>query len=300
WDGRSDSQWSQALGPLEAALEHGGTRTRFVHLLAEEPAYRNAYEQVFGPLPDLSDRNRFPDNAGPVEDEKAAAAWQAMSVEDRDTVTRIFVNMGKAIAAYERLILPGPAPFDNYVEALLAGDDKAMQTALSPDAVAGLRVFIGKGMCINCHNGPLLTNQGFQNVGIPVAEGLSIDEGRYRGIQQARKSEFNCLGKYSDAGEGDCAELRFAQQSRDEIIGAFKVPTLRNVADTAPYTHSGEYATLAEAIEHYDLIPVAPIGYTELFPIAQTEADLKQLEAFLRSLSGPPAIAPEFLQAPAK
>jgi cytochrome c peroxidase len=223
-----------------------------------------------------------------------------MSAEDRDTVTRIYVNAGKAIAAYERLILPGPAPFDNYVDALLAGDDQAMQKALTADAVAGLRVFIGKGMCMNCHNGPLFTNYGFQNVGIPIAKGLGIDEGRYRGALEVMKSEFNCLGKYSDAGENDCAELRFAQLSRDEIVGAFKVPTLRNVAETAPYTHSGEYATLATAIEHYNLIPVAPIGYTELFQIAQTEDELRQLEAFLRSLSGPPAIAPALLQPPAK
>jgi len=150
-------------------------------------------------------------------------------------------------------------------------------------------------MCINCHNGPLFTNHGFQNVGIPIAKGLGIDEGRYRGLLQAKSSEFNCLGKYSDAGENDCAELRFAQMSRDEIVGAFKVPTLRNVADTAPYTHSGEYATLAEAIEHYDNIPVAPIGYTELFTIRVTDNELQQLEAFLRSLSGPPVIAPALL-----
>jgi cytochrome c peroxidase len=291
WDGRSDSQWSQ----VENELEHGASRTRYAHVLYADPVYRKQYEAVFGALPDLSDRSRFPDNAGPVSDKAAAAAWQAMTETDREAVTRVFVNMGKAITAYERLILPGPAPFDYYVEALLAGDDQAMQKALEPDAVAGLRVFIGKGNCINCHNGPLFTNYGFQNVGIPIAEGLGIDEGRYRGILQAKDSEFNCLGKYSDAGKNDCAELLFAQMSRDEIIGAFKVPTLRNVAETAPYTHSGEYATLAEAIEHYDNIPVAPIGYTELITIRVTDNELQQLEAFLRSLSGPPAIAPALL-----
>jgi cytochrome c peroxidase len=300
WDGHSDSQWSQALGPLENGLEHGGSRTRYAHILYTDPVYRAQYESVFGPLPDLSDHSRFPDKAGPVSDKAAADAWQAMSEPDQEAVTRVFVNMGKAIAAYERLLLPGPAPFDNYVEALLDDDEQAMQRALKPDAVAGLRVFIGKGMCINCHNGPLFTNHGFQNVGVPIAEGLTIDEGRYRGVKQVVQSEFNCLGKYSDAGENNCAELRFAQMSRDEIVGAFKVPTLRNVADTAPYTHSGEYATLARVVEHYDKIPVAPIGYTDLFPITLTEDESRQLEAFLRSLSGPPAIAPEFLLAPAQ
>jgi cytochrome c peroxidase len=300
WDGRSDSQWSQALGPLENELEHGGSRTRYAHILYSDPVYREQYEAIFGALPNLSDRSRFPEKAGPVSDQAAADAWQAMSDTDREAVTRVFVNMGKAIAAYERLIMPGPAPFDTYVEALLAGNGEAMQAALSPDAIAGLRVFISKGMCINCHNGPLFTNHGFQNVGIPVAKGLEIDEGRYRGVQQVVQSEFNCLGKYSDAGENDCPELRFVQKSRDETIGAFKVPTLRNVADTAPYTHSGEYTTLARVIEHYDRFPTAPIGFTELFPIQLTDKESAQLEAFLRSLSGPPVIAPALLQPPAK
>jgi len=298
WDGRSDSQWSQALGPLENSLEHGGSRNQYAHILYADPVYREQYESVFSALPDLSDHKRFPGNAGPVSDKTAADAWQAMTETDREAVTRVFVNMGKAIAAYERLILPGPAPFDHYVEALLAGDDQAMQKALTPDAIAGLRVFIGNGTCINCHNGPLFTNHGFQNVGIPIAEGLGIDEGRYRGTLEVVKSEFNCLGKYSDAGEKDCAELRFAQMSRDEIVGAFKVPTLRNVAETAPYTHSGEYATLDQVIKHYNKFPTAPIGFTELFPIQLTNDEPAQLEAFLRSLSGPPAIAPEFLRPP--
>ena len=56
----------------------------------------------------------------------------------------------------------------------------------SPDCM-----FIGKGACINCHNGPLSTNNGVQNVAIPVAEGLTLYEGRYRGAQQIVQSEFN-------------------------------------------------------------------------------------------------------------
>jgi len=298
WDGRSDSQWSQALGPLENELEHGGTRTRYAHILFDDPAYRDLYEDVFGPMPDLSDTDRFPENAGPVTDETAAGAWEAMSVADREAVTRVFTNMGKAIAAYERRLLPGHSAYDLYVEALLAGDEQAMQEALSADAVAGLRVFIGKGMCINCHNGPLFTNHSFHNTGIPVAAGFGIDEGRWRGVLEVRQSEFNCLGKYSDASDDDCVELRFAQTSRDETVGAFKVPTLRNVAETAPYTHSGEYPTLARVIQHYNRFPTAPIGYTELLPIQLSEKEERQLEAFLRSLSAAPAIDLKYLHPP--
>ena len=63
WDGRKDSMWSQALGPLEDAVEHGGNRTQYVHLIAEH--YREPYEAIFGPLPDLS---HLPLSAGPVDD----------------------------------------------------------------------------------------------------------------------------------------------------------------------------------------------------------------------------------------
>src|SRR5689334_13022771 len=61
WDGRADSQWGQALGPLESAVEHGGTRTQYAHVLAKH--YRSEYEATFGALPELS---RLPQKAGPV------------------------------------------------------------------------------------------------------------------------------------------------------------------------------------------------------------------------------------------
>jgi len=73
WDGRKDSQWAQALGPLESAVEHGGTRAQYAHLIDE--VYRAEYESIFGSLPDFSDRARFPEVAAPVEDESARAAW---------------------------------------------------------------------------------------------------------------------------------------------------------------------------------------------------------------------------------
>jgi cytochrome c peroxidase len=298
WDGRRDSQWAQALTPLESPIEHGGTRTQYVHILDEDEIYRAEYEAIFGGLPDFSDRTRFPDMAGPVEDSEARAAWEAMTSVDRQAVSRAYANMGKAIAAYERLIMPGPSGFDRYVQALLEGDEEAMQSALTPDEVAGLRLFIGLGNCIRCHNGPLFTNNGFHNIGVPTAEGLPLDMGRIRGVQEVISSEFNCLGQYSDAGPDDCAELRFVKTLGQELPGAFKVPTLRNVAETAPYMHSGQFATLQEVLNHYNQLPAAPIGHSELTPINFSDSELAQLEAFLRSLSGPLATDPTILAPP--
>jgi len=296
WDGRKDSQWAQALGPLESAVEHGGTRTQYAHLIDEE--YRLQYETVFGALPDFSDRTRFPEAAGPVDDPAARAAWEAMAEPDRDAVTQVYVNMGKSIEAYERQIIPGPSRFDAYVAALLSDDRAGMAEALTDEEVAGLRLFIGRGQCINCHNGPLFTNNEFHNTGVPAGAGLPVDAGRASGVQQVLEDEFNCLSQWSDAAPADCAELRFVTSEGEQLAGAFKVPTLRNVAERAPYMHAGQFATLAEVLSHYRHPPPAPVGHTELEPLGLTAVEVAQLEAFLRALSGPLSVAPALLIPP--
>lgn len=282
WDGRKDSQWAQALGPLESPVEHGGNRTQYAHLI--EQYYKSDYEAIFGPLPDLSD---LPANAGPVEDTAAHAAWDTMSEEDREVVTRVYANMGKAIAAYERQIMPGPSRFDTYVEAVIQGDTKTMAATLTPDEVAGLRLFIGKANCLQCHNGPLLTDNHFHNTGVPAAPDLPADTGRALGAQQVLTDEFNCLSPYSDAGPDDCTELRFMVAEGYELERQFKAPSLRNVAERAPFMHAGQFNTLHSVLEHYNVAPAAPAGHSELEPLELSERELDQLLAFLHTLSGP-------------
>jgi cytochrome c peroxidase len=298
WDGRADSQWAQALGPLENPVEHGGTRTQYAHWINQY--YRPEYESLFGPLPDLTDWSRFPKTAGPVEDPDARAAWEVMSAEDRDAVSWIYANMGKAIAAYERLIVPGASRFDVYVEALLTGDTDTMDEALTADEIGGLRLFIGEANCIQCHNGPLFTNNDFHNTGVPPRSGTAPDVGRQAGVHMVLEDEFNCLGSYSDADEDECPELQFLIDSGDALAGAFKPPTLRNVAETAPYMHAGQYADLFMVVRHYRHPPEAAVGQTELEPLPFMHTGMMQLEAFLQSLSGPLATPPDLLTAPNK
>jgi cytochrome c peroxidase len=281
WDGRKDSQWAQALGPLESPVEHGGNRTQYAHLI--EQHYKAEYEAIFGPLPDLS---TLPTSAGPVEDATARAAWDAMSEQDRETVTRIYANLGKTIAAYERRILPAPSRFDTYIEAVINGDTETMKATLTPDEVAGLRLFIGKANCLQCHNGPLFTDNHFHNTGVPAAPDLPEDTGRALGAQQVLADEFNCLSPYSDAGPGDCSELRFMVAEGHELERQFKAPSLRDVADRAPYMHAGQFDSLYAVLEHYNSAPEAPAGHSELEPLMLSELELNQLIAFLHSLSG--------------
>ncbi|HZH10386.1 MAG TPA: cytochrome c peroxidase [Microvirga sp.] len=276
WDGRKDSLWSQALGPLESPVEHGGNRTHYARLIAEH--YREHYAAVFGPLPEMK---HLPPQAGPVANPQAAAAWEAMPDADREAVNRVFANIGKAIAAFERTILPAPTRFDAYASALGSGSGSGI---LTDDEIAGLRLFIGRGQCINCHNGPLLTDNHFHNTGVPAPSGLPEDRGREAGATLVREDPFNCLGSYSDAGESDCAELRFMTAEGHELLRAFKTPSLRGAAARPPYMHAGQIGTLAEVVAHYSAAPAAPAGHSELRPLNLTETEQRQLMAFLTTL----------------
>jgi cytochrome c peroxidase len=293
WDGRADSQWAQALGPLESAAEHGGSRAQYAHVVAS--SYRREYEAVFGTLPRL---DGVPTHAGPVADTTWRAAWGRIPPARQDDVSRVYANIGKAIAAYERRIALAPSRFDRYVDDELAGRAHTPASALSDDEERGLRLFIGKASCVNCHNGPRFTDDHFHNTGVSRAAGLPEDSGRAVGVRQAVASEFACTSRYSDAKDGDCDELRFATTEGEELVRAYKTPSLRGVAERAPYMHAGQIATLTDVVAHYDRAPRAPAGHSELKPLRLSADERRQLEAFLRTLSAPPAAPTALLRAP--
>lgn len=270
WDGRRDSLWSQALTPLEDVNEHGTTRAEVVALVATDPRYRETYREVFGTAPDTSSE------AG---------------------IDRAFANIGKAIAAYERLLVPGPARFDRYVEALLEGEEKEARGILTPDEIAGLRLFIGEAQCTQCHNGPLFTNNEFHNTGTISFPGDVPDQGRIAGVPEVQVDPFNCLGEFSDADAGSCAELEFVLTG-PHLLGAFRTPSLRNLGGTAPYMHKGQFETLADVLEHYNEAPPAMIGHSDIEPLGLGRRELRQLEAFLLTLDAPPATDAAWLQPP--
>jgi cytochrome c peroxidase len=288
WDGKADSLWAQALLPLEHPAEHGGDRLTYARLLAEH--YGEQYTAIYGTLPDLADDSRFGGQASPAGSPEQQAAWARLAPADQEAITRILVNMGKALAAYQRTLLPQPARFDRYVAALDgAGNLPSAASAdsrLSAEELAGLRLFIGKGQCINCHNGPLLTNFEFHNTGVPSVLGLPLDGGRRTGLTALQTSDFTCLGRYSDAAPTECGEIRFLDPD-SAADGSFRTPTLRNAAATAPYMHGGQYATLREAVEHYSQGGYALVGHNELAPLNLSEQEVQALVAFLTTLTGP-------------
>ena len=270
WDGRKDSQWSQALSPLEDPNEHGSSRMQVLSVVASVGDYRSAYEELFGAPPNLM-RQKEIDHA--------------------------FANIGKAIAAYERLLLPGESRFDRYVAHLESGGDHLDQEFLSSREIRGLRLFISSARCTECHNGPLLTNNEFHNTGLLSIAGETPDRGRIDGVRTLWADPFNCLGAFSDDPERRCDELRYVRTGV-ELIGATRTPSLRNIAGTAPFQSKGQFRTLAEVLDHYNSAPPAMIGHNEAKELGLSQWELANLEAFLGTLAAPVAADPRWLVAP--
>jgi cytochrome c peroxidase len=176
WDGRSDSLEDQALGPIANPIEMNLPIEEAVKKIAAIDGYQRQFQSVFG---------------------------EAVNAE----------NLAKAIAAFERTVLSGNAPFDR----VKAGDSNA----LSEQAQAGMKLFFGKANCSGCHSGPNFTDNGFHNLGVNF-----------------------------DKADKDLGREVYSKLQGDR--GAFKTPTLRDIARTAPYMHDGSLATLEDVVEYYN------------------------------------------------
>ena len=214
------------------------------------------------------------------------------------TKNRVFANIGKSIAAYERLLMPGPSRFDAYVAIVTGAEQAAGQSILTDDEVMGLRLFVGEAACTQCHNGPLFTNHEFHNTGVISLPGEVPDKGRVAGVREVLADPFNCIGLYSDDLEKNCAELEYAR-SGPELIGAMRTPSLRNLGGTGPYMHKGQLETLGEVLQHYNDAPLAMIGHNEAKPLRLNDRELGQIEAFLGTLDAPLATPDIWLAPPA-
>lgn len=157
-------------------------------------------------------------------------------------------QVAKAIATFERTVLSGNSPYDRYK----AGDKKAMNR----QQVRGLDVFVNKAKCDQCHEGINFTTNAYHNLGV--------------GMDKANP----------DPG-------RFAVTKDPKDWGAFKTPTLREIANTAPYMHDGSLKTLDDVVEFYNKGGTPNKNLDEkIKPLHLSEQDKKDLVAFLKSLNG--------------
>lgn len=230
WDGRFDRAWTQALAPLENADEIGSSRIEVVRRLVA--SHRAAYEAAF-PRAALPDPSRLPERGKPGD-----AAYDALPADTKDVVTRVFVDAGKAIAAYERTFVYPRIRLDRYAR----GDF----TALSSAEKAGLATFLDAG-CVQCHFGPRLTDDAFHTT--RARDGATPDRGRADALVAAAvwSTELGPASRFSDARMPP-PRLVVPDAS---TIGAFKTPSLRLVAAGGPYGHAGTMAKLVDVTEHY-------------------------------------------------
>ena len=299
WDGRADSLWSQALGPLENVKEHGNNRLNVAKFIQEN--YVEAYENIFGQVPNLDDIDLR--HASPLSvDPTLRKNWDNLTERQKRNVNRVFVNIGKAISAYERKLLPAPSRFDYFVESLSQSHSGNQHKWLSREEQRGLKLFISEdgGRCTQCHNGPYFTNSDFQAIAVPPIPSKGGDLGRLDGVKKFASTEFHCLSEYSDADpeKGDCDESIYRKQTGIELSGAFKVPSLRNVSKTAPYMHGGQLKNLKEVLHYYNRAPVELGAHSEIMPMTLLPRELKMIEAFLKSLDSEIAAEPQWLEAP--
>ncbi len=263
WDGAQDNLWAQNLRPLLDRREMGIGPAGAARLVRTDRRLACAYRQAFG--------------AAPGADSE-----------------RVFVDLGKALAAFLETLVSGRTPFDDFRDALARGD-AAGQARYPAAARRGLRLFVGRGRCAFCHFGPAFTNGEFADIGLPhfVEPGQDggrrrVDPGRHGGIRALRRSPYTLLGRFNDDPQRRTAAGTRHVRLRHSNFGEFRVPGLRNVALTAPYMHAGSLDSLADVVRHYSTLDEERLhagGERILRRLDLTEGEQADLVAFLESLT---------------
>ncbi len=264
WDGREPDLEGQAKQPPVNPVEGGlPNHEPILAVIRNDRDYRKRFKKVFGLKPE-------------------------QITED---------HVAKAIASFERTVIAGDSPFDRYQY----GNDR---TALTASQQRGLELFRLKARCASCHTvehtQSLFTDNRFHNIGI----GFKAIAGR-----EAQIAEKFIRMKHAQASDKEATEFidktvlsdkevselgRFVITEDPSDIGAFKTPTLRNVAVTFPYMHDGSLQTLEEVVDFYNNggrvkadDPLTPFLSGGIKPLNLTDQEKADLVAFLQSLTSP-------------
>ena len=200
----------------------------------------------------------------------------------------IFVNVGKTIAAFLETLTSGRTAFDQFRDALARGASPA-PGAYSDAAQRGLRIFIGKGGCANCHSGPNFTSGEFFSTGLSrFAPNGKPDTGRVEGARKLLASRFNLLSPYNDDASGEMVRQTRELAVDKRTTGEFKVPSLRNLVLSGPYGRDGSIDSLPEIVRHYSRLDPLALHAKDgkrATPLELTAAEQSDLVVFLESLS---------------
>jgi cytochrome c peroxidase len=231
-------------------------------------------------------------------DPEYVASFKQVFATEPSAITMKHVQM--AIAAFERTIVAGDSPFDKYYY----GGDK---TAMNEAAVRGFQVFLGDGRCVSCHvieqDQALFTDNRFHNIGAGINRIQDkIPELAPKFIEAKAKGLDVDKAVLSNPSTSELG--RFAITEGLDELGAFKTPTLRNVAATAPYMHDGSLTTLRDVVVHYNNGGVTNKGERVndflsggIRELNLTEQQITDLVAFMEALTSPQYAKPATVSA---
>lgn len=256
WDGRSPDLEDQALHPFINPVEMGlPNHDPILEIVRSDPEYVKRFKTVF--------------NVSPPQ----------------ITITHVT----RAIAAFERVIVSANSRFDRWY---FNGED-----VLSAKEKQGFDVFTGNGRCVSCHviehTSALFTDGKFHNIGVGI-NALPEDEVR-RLAAEFLTADYNLTEVDKKVlSDRKTSELgRFAITRGLAEMGAFRTPTLRDIALTAPYMHDGSIATLEEAVAHYDRggassdeEAINPFLSGGIRPLFLSDEEKAALVAFMKALTG--------------
>lgn len=262
WDGRADSLEDQALGPIQNPIEMANDLNIALQRLKNIPFYQNLFLLVFSDKSkikleqksllgkDFITQKDLDTLKTPIKDKKNKKIAEALITKQ---------NLLKAIATYERTLVPKNTRFNQFLQ--------GKYNALTPQEVYGLHVFRTKGRCMNCHNGMILSDSKFHNIGLSFYGRKLQDLGRYEISKQI------------------------------EDVGAFKTPSLIGISKSAPYMHNGIFPHLRGVLNMYNAgfptpKPTDSQRQDPLFPktsplihkLNLSEDEINALEAFLKTL----------------
>jgi cytochrome c peroxidase len=294
WDGRRDTLYNQVFGVIESPLEFNSSLLFVAQQI--QRYYKPEYEALFGPFPEgLSD---YPilsaDAAGCSQLPEGNTPEGCVKTGNEDpAVISVIVNFGKALGAYQRQLTCGTSRFDQWMQ----GDS----TALTTDEQKGAALFINKN-CDSCHSGPLMSDQGFYNVGVANlvnSFGAAFDDpGALVGIAAIHQDKLNSRGSYSD---GDDGRLSLLPQDVQALEGTFKTPSLRCVSRRPSFFHAGQKRSLDDVVIFFNQGGNSQgfrgIKDSRMVPLGMNREEREQLLAFLRALDGPGPDS-EFIEKP--
>jgi len=173
-------------------------------------------------------------------------------------------GLARSLASFERTLVTRNAPIDHF----LVGRNRA----ISFTAQRGMELFRGKARCAFCHKGFDFTDYDFHNIGVPSSPHVE-DFGPFYFLKSKTPLD-------DDAG-------RYGVTHREEDLGAFKTPTLRNITETAPYMHNGVFKTLREVMEFYNHGGVRNANLDmEMKPLNLSTLEIQDLLDFMETLKG--------------